>query len=92
MDYVIFNVRTDANACDCTRECTGTVRESALKADPGGNLSCRTGEWNLRQRRAGPTLYQLSYIPSPNSKNNSNINKTIVDANGVDDDDDDDEL
>ena len=31
MDYGIFNVRTDVNACDCTRECTDTVRESALK-------------------------------------------------------------
>ena len=25
----------------------------------------RTGESNLRRRRAGPMLYQLSYIPSP---------------------------
>ena len=33
MDYGIFNVRTDVNACDCTRGCTDTVRDSALKAD-----------------------------------------------------------
>ena len=39
------------------------VRESALKVDSGGKIPCRTGESNLRQRRAGPTLYQLSYIP-----------------------------
>ena len=46
--------------------CTGTViRESALKADSGRKIPCRTGESNLRQRRAGPTLYQLSYIPAP---------------------------
>ena len=31
MDYGIFNVGTDVNACDCTRECTDTIRESALK-------------------------------------------------------------
>ena len=45
------------------RGCTDTVRECALKADTGRKISCRTGESNLRQRRAGPTLYQLSYIP-----------------------------
>ena len=31
MDYRIFNVRTDVNACGYTRGCTDTVRESALK-------------------------------------------------------------
>ena len=35
MDYGIFNVRTDVNACDCTRGCRGTVKESALKVDSG---------------------------------------------------------
>ena len=33
MDYRIFNMRTDSNACDCTRGCTDTVRESAIKID-----------------------------------------------------------
>ena len=33
MDYGIFNMRTDVNACDCARGCTDTVRESALKVD-----------------------------------------------------------
>ena len=32
-----------------------TVRESALKADCGRKIPCRTGESNLRPRRAGPT-------------------------------------
>ena len=45
--------------------CTDTVRESALRANSGRKIPCRTGESNLRQRRAGPTLYQLSYIPAP---------------------------
>ena len=31
MDYRTFNVRTHVTACYCTRGCTGTVRESALK-------------------------------------------------------------
>ena len=62
MDYGIFNVRTDTNACDFTQGCTDTVRESALKVDSGRKIPCRTGESNLPQRRAGPTLYQLSYI------------------------------
>ena len=35
MDYRIFNLRTNVNACDCTRQCTDTVRESALKVDSG---------------------------------------------------------
>ena len=41
------------------------VRESALKVDSGRKTPCRSGESNLRQQRAGPTLYQLSYIPNP---------------------------
>ena len=64
MDYGIFNVRTDVNACDCTRGYTDTVRESALKVDSGRKNPYRTGESNLRQRRDGPMLYQLSYIPN----------------------------
>ena len=39
--------------------------ESALKVGSGRKISCRTGESSLPQRRAGPTLYQLSYIPAP---------------------------
>ena len=39
------------------------VRESALKVDSGRKIPCRTEESHLGQRRAGPTLYQLSYIP-----------------------------
>ena len=38
------------------------VRESALKVDSGRKIPSRIGESNLNQRRAGPTLYQLSYI------------------------------
>ena len=40
-----------------------TVLESALKVDFGKKIPCHIGESNLRQRRAGPVLYQLSYIP-----------------------------
>ena len=42
-----------------------TVLESALKVDFGKKIPCHIGESNLRQRRAGPVLYQLSYIPTP---------------------------
>ena len=35
IDYGIFNVRTDITACDCTRGCTDSMRESALKVDSG---------------------------------------------------------
>ena len=64
-DYRIFNVRTDIDACGCTRGYTDTVRESALKIDFERKIPCRAGESNLPQRRAGPTLYLLSYIPAP---------------------------
>ena len=66
MDYRILNVRTDVNVCNSTRGCTDTVRDPALKVDSGRKIPCRTGGSNLRQRRAGPTLCQLSYIPPPN--------------------------
>ena len=65
MDYGIFNVRTDVNACNCTRGCMATVRESALKVDWEKNpLPCRTVDSNQRWQRAGPVLYQLSYTPT----------------------------
>ena len=35
MDYEIFNVHTDVNACGCTQGCTDTVRQSALKLNLG---------------------------------------------------------
>ena len=64
MDYGIFNVRTYVNACDCTRGCPDTVRESALKDNSGRKIPCCTGESNLRRMRAGPMLYQPICIPS----------------------------
>ena len=66
MVFRVFNVRTDVNACYCTRGDVRThVRESALKVDSGRKIPCRTGESNLRQRGDGPMLYQLSYISAP---------------------------
>ena len=67
MDYRIFNMRSDVNACDCSRGCTDTVRESALIVDSGRKIPCRTGESNQRWQRAGPMLYQLGYIPTLHS-------------------------
>ena len=40
------------------------VRQSALTVDSWRKIPCRIGESNLRQRRAGQTLYHLSYIPT----------------------------
>ena len=65
MDFGTFNMRTDVNACDCTRGCTDTVRESALTVDSGRKIPFRTGESNLRWQRADPMLHQLNYIPTP---------------------------
>ena len=73
MVFGIFNVRTNVNACDCTRGCADTERESALKVDSGRKIPCRTGESNLRQRRAGPTLCKLSYIPTLFRKGHSQL-------------------
>ena len=56
MDYRIFNMGSDVNACDCTWGCTDTVRESALKVDSGRKIPCRTEESNLRQQHNGPML------------------------------------
>ena len=63
MDNRILNVCRNVNACDCTRGFMATVRESALKVDSGRKVPCCTGESNLCWQRAGPMLYQLSYIP-----------------------------
>ena len=76
MDYRIFNVRTNVNACDCTRGCKDAARESALKVDSGKKIPCRTGESNLRQRRDGPTLYHLSYIPTLNNATFQGLDST----------------
>ena len=58
-------MRTNVNACNCTRGCTDTVGESALKVDSGRKIPFRTGESNLRQRRAGPGPYQLNNTLTP---------------------------
>ena len=67
MEYGIFHVRIEnVNACDCTQECTDTVRESALNVESRRKITSRTGESKLRQRRASPTLYRLSGLyPHP---------------------------
>ena len=69
MDYMVFNVHTYVNACVCKRGRGGggmwTPLVSALKVDSEAKFPCRPGESKLCQRRAGTTLYQLSYTPSP---------------------------
>ena len=65
MDNRIFDVRTNVNVCNCTGRYSDTDRESALKVDSGRKIPCRIGHSNVRQRRASPTLYQVSCIPTP---------------------------
>ena len=60
MDYTIFKGRLDVKAYDCTRGCTDTE----LKVDFQRKIPCRSGESKLLERRAGATVYQLSYIPA----------------------------
>ena len=67
----IFNVRTDVNARDCTQSgCTDTARESALKVDSGERERKKKSlvAPGNNQRRAGSTLHQLSYIPTPSCR------------------------
>ena len=35
MDFRVFNIHKDVNACRCTWGCTDTEKESALKVDSG---------------------------------------------------------
>ena len=56
---------TDVNAWEFTRGCTDTERKCALKVDSGREIPFHTEGSNLRQRRADPILYRLSYIPAP---------------------------
>ena len=62
MDYRIFIVRPNITARHCTQGWSTHARDPALKVDSGRKISCRTGELNLRRRRAGPMHYQQSYI------------------------------
>ena len=52
-------------------------RESALKVDSGRKIPCHTGESNLPQRHAGPTFYQLCYIPTLQSGRKTNFNPPL---------------
>ena len=42
MDYRIFNVHTDVDACSYTQGCTDSIRESSLKVHSGRPIPCRT--------------------------------------------------
>ena len=64
MDYGVFNVRIDVNACECAQGCMHTVKRVCTENWLWeGKIPCRPGESNLRQPHAGSTLHQLSYIP-----------------------------
>ena len=56
MDYRIFIMHTDVNACDCTWGCRNTARESALKVDSEKKIPCCIRESNLRQGHDGEML------------------------------------
>ena len=76
MDYRIFNVHKDANACNCKLG-GGWVwtpyPEFALKTDSERKIPCLTRESNLCQWRAGQALYQLSYISNPQFSLNKSV-------------------
>ena len=55
---LMFNV----NACNCTRGCTDTCKRVCTENWLWEKNPLPHRESNLRQRRAGPMLYQLSYI------------------------------
>ena len=78
MDYRIFNMCIDVNACDYTRGCMDTVRESMLKVDSGRKIPCRTRELNLHWQCAGLMLYHLSYISIPTNNWKSPQEMTLI--------------
>ena len=65
--FAIFSMRTDADACDCTRDCTSTAREPSLEVDSGRKIPCRTWDSNPRSQycvsRFSRTLNKLNYPP-----------------------------
>ena len=61
--FGIFNVYTDAHACNCTRGLYGHRKRIALDGDSGRKIPCRIWDSNPRQYCAwllSRTLYQLS--------------------------------
>ena len=67
MDYRIFILCTDVNACDCTPGCTDTERESAVKADWGKKNLAAPGTRTFVSGMMIRCFNQLTYIPSPGS-------------------------
>ena len=73
MDCRIFNMRTDVNVCNCTRGCTHTIRESALKVDSGRKIPLHRGikpRWvacrsNTLPTELHPHLYLIHLWQSP---------------------------
>ena len=63
MDYRIFHVGTDFNACTCTQGYTDTVRDSALTVDSGEKVPAAPENWtyvsSMPVQRAN-----MSYIPT----------------------------
>ena len=71
----MFNV----NACDCTRGCTDTCKRVCTENWLWEKNPLPHRESNLRQRRrAGPMLYQLSYISTPASSPSRAVFVTIL--------------
>ena len=65
MDYGIFNMRSDVNACDCTRGCTGTRKRVCTESWlweknplPHRGIEPASAAWWSDAR-------PMSYIPSP---------------------------
>ena len=72
----VLNVHTDVDARDCSQGCADTVRESALKLGSGRKIPCRTGDSNLRQRRAGPIWFDLNIFHYQKNKNKTKMTTT----------------
>ena len=59
----LFNVHTDANACDSVRGLNEhRKRESAMKVDSGGNIFCGNGE-NLTSAACRPDALPTELHP-----------------------------
>ena len=60
----IFNVPTDVITHIRGGCCAYTLRESAVQADSGRKIPCRTRDWNLGSSALDLMLNPLSHIPA----------------------------
>ena len=75
------NVRTGVGHAIAHGSCTDTVRKSALEADSGRKIVCRTGDWNSRQYRP-LSFMSLSHSDTQSESTTKSYNSSKADVGG----------